>query len=91
MSKRQTVGDALDAFLPESKAETPTKAAAALQDASGAEGETLRPLTIHISDGRRRALVDLAAREDRSLGWIVRAASAEYLARSSAPIAADPP
>lgn len=81
MSKRQTVGDALDAFLPEPKAEPPVKAAAALPDASGADGETLGPLTIHVSDGQRRALEDLAAREDRSLGWIVRAALADYLAR----------
>lgn len=85
MSKRQTVGNALDAFLPETETAKPVRdpvVAPSPTAATNADDEdSLGPLTIHVSNSQRRALVDLAAREDRSLGWVVRAALSEYLAR----------
>lgn len=85
MSKRQKVGDALEAYLPgpetgesvRGPAVMPTSLAATSVD----KGDSLGPLTIQVSNSQRKALEELAAREDRSLGWIVRAALSEYLAR----------
>jgi hypothetical protein len=91
MAKRQDVGAALDAFLPEAgPAQRPAadrtatrrpKAPPRAPAASSSDGEALGPLTVHLNPVQRAELEAMAARDDRSLGWLIRAAVAEYLAR----------